>query len=44
MNPTPSAEPVWKATACPMDCPDSCSLEAKVEGRKITLTPKSVMA
>jgi anaerobic selenocysteine-containing dehydrogenase len=27
---------VWVATACPMDCPDACSLEAKVDAGRVT--------
>ncbi len=26
----------WVRTACPMDCPDACSLEAKVDGDRVT--------
>jgi anaerobic selenocysteine-containing dehydrogenase len=33
---TPAAEAAWVKTACPMDCPDACSLEAKVERGAVT--------
>ena len=34
--PTATPNEVWVKTACPMDCPDACSLEARVEGGKVT--------
>jgi anaerobic selenocysteine-containing dehydrogenase len=33
---SPVAVASWVKTACPMDCPDACSLEAKVEGGRVT--------